>query len=65
MKKQLRNDLLPKERLGGSHFSKMGSQTQRSPSEIVNQRLEDRPNVILNKRIRTSVAETRVCSQCF
>ncbi|TKY50776.1 hypothetical protein E2542_SST22282 [Spatholobus suberectus] len=59
LKKQLRNDLLPNERLGGSHFLKMGSQTHRSPSELVNQRLEDRPkNVILNKRIRTSVAET-------
>ncbi|RDX83388.1 hypothetical protein CR513_35686 [Mucuna pruriens] len=60
LKKQLRNDLLPNERLGGSHISKMGSQIHRSPSELVNQRLEDRPkNVILNKRIRTSVAETR------
>ncbi|KAK7343365.1 hypothetical protein VNO77_12041 [Canavalia gladiata] len=60
-KKQLRSELLPNERLGGSHFSKMGSQTHRSPSsELVNQRLEDRPkNVVLNKRIRTSVAETR------
>ncbi|XP_027365814.1 uncharacterized protein LOC113872452 isoform X2 [Abrus precatorius] len=38
----------------------MGTQTHRSPSDIVNQRLEDRPkNYILNKRIRTSVAETR------
>ncbi|KAL2947936.1 hypothetical protein AAZX31_20G098700 [Glycine max] len=38
----------------------MGSQTHRRPSELVNQRPENRPkNVILNKRIRTSVAETR------
>ncbi|KAG4984609.1 hypothetical protein JHK87_029358 [Glycine soja] len=60
IKKQLRNDLVPNERLGGSNFSKMGTQTHRSPSEFVNQRPEDRPkNVILNKRIRTSVAETR------
>ncbi|XP_027935578.1 uncharacterized protein LOC114190762 isoform X7 [Vigna unguiculata] len=60
LKKQLRNDLLPNERLGGSPFSKMGSQTHRNPSELVNQRLEDRPkNNFLNKRIRTSVAETR------
>nr|KYP69157.1 hypothetical protein KK1_008342 [Cajanus cajan] len=60
LKKQLRNDLLPNERPGGPHFSKMGNQTHRSSSELVNQRLEDRPmNVILNKRIRTSVAETR------
>ncbi|KAG5006562.1 hypothetical protein JHK82_024506 [Glycine max] len=49
-RKQLRNDLVPNERLGGSKFSKMGTQTHRSPSELVNQRPEDRPkNVILNK----------------
>ncbi|KAL2324029.1 hypothetical protein Fmac_023087 [Flemingia macrophylla] len=60
LKKQLRNDLLPNECLGGSHFSKMGNQTHRSSSELVNQRLEDRPkNVGLNKRIRTSFTETR------
>ncbi|XP_014513629.1 uncharacterized protein LOC106772023 isoform X7 [Vigna radiata var. radiata] len=60
LKKQLRNDLLPNERLGGLPFSKMGSQTHRNPSELVNQRLEDRTkNNLLNKRIRTSVAETR------
>ncbi|KAK7269689.1 hypothetical protein RIF29_22423 [Crotalaria pallida] len=55
--KQFINEKLPNERVGGSHFSKMRSQTQRSPSAFVNQRLEDRPkNVVLNKRIRTSVA---------
>ncbi|RZB91317.1 Chromatin structure-remodeling complex protein SYD [Glycine soja] len=49
-RKQLQNDLVPNERLGGSKFSKMGTQTHRSPSELVNQRPEDRPkNVILNK----------------
>ncbi|CAL0300261.1 unnamed protein product [Lupinus luteus] len=38
----------------------MRSQTQRSPSEHVNQRLEDRPNnVVMNKRIRASVADIR------
>ncbi|XP_019428234.1 PREDICTED: uncharacterized protein LOC109336227 isoform X1 [Lupinus angustifolius] len=38
----------------------MRSQTQQSPSEHVNQRLEDRPsNVVLNKRIRASVADIR------
>ncbi|KAE9611814.1 hypothetical protein Lalb_Chr06g0166431 [Lupinus albus] len=59
-KEQLRNEKLPNERLGGSHFSKMRSQTQRSPSKLVNQRVEDRPeNLILNKRIRASVADIR------
>ncbi|OIW12967.1 hypothetical protein TanjilG_15416 [Lupinus angustifolius] len=59
-KEQLRNEKLPNERLGGSHFSKMRSQTQRSPSKLVNQRVEDIPeNVILNKRIRAPVADIR------
>ncbi|RYQ93492.1 hypothetical protein Ahy_B09g099768 isoform D [Arachis hypogaea] len=65
MKKQLRNEILTNERLGGGpHFLKMGSQTHRNPSEHVNQRLEDRPkNVILNKRIRTSATEIRAEGQ--
>ncbi|KAJ1436271.1 hypothetical protein SESBI_04302 [Sesbania bispinosa] len=63
-KKQLRNELLPNERVGGSQFSKIGNLTHRSPSELMNQSLEDRPkNVILNKRIRTSVAEIRAEGQ--
>ncbi|CAL0316459.1 unnamed protein product [Lupinus luteus] len=59
-KGQHRNEKLPNERLGGSHCSKMRSQIQRSPSKLVNRRVEDIPeNVILNKRIRASVADIR------
>ncbi|MED6133427.1 hypothetical protein PIB30_028083 [Stylosanthes scabra] len=65
MKKQLRNEILTNERLGGGpHFLKMGSQTHRNPSEHVNQRPVDKPkNVILNKRVRTSAAEIRAEGQ--
>ena len=46
----------------GALNSKIGTQIYRNPTELVNQRVEDRPkNVLLNKRVRTSVAETRVC----
>lgn len=61
-KKQQRNEQLSNERSGSSSL-KMGNQMHRNPSDIVHQKLEDRSkNVILNKRVRTSVAETRVCS---
>nr|GEU39969.1 hypothetical protein [Tanacetum cinerariifolium] len=44
----------------GALNSKTGTQIYRNPTELVNQRVEDRPkNVLLNKRVRTSVAETR------
>ncbi|GJZ26044.1 hypothetical protein Tco_0570297 [Tanacetum coccineum] len=44
----------------GALNSKTGAQIYRNPAELVNQRVEDRPkNVLLNKRVRTSVAETR------
>nr|XP_027189598.1 uncharacterized protein LOC101491556 isoform X3 [Cicer arietinum] len=63
-KKQFQNELLPNEMMSGSHLSKLGSQTHQSPTELANQRLEDRPkNVILNKRIRTSAAEIQAEGQ--
>ncbi|KAF7820425.1 uncharacterized protein G2W53_025880 [Senna tora] len=63
-KKQVRNEMLPNERLGGSNLLKMGGQIHRSPSELVNQRMEDRPkNVTLNKRVRTPAAEIRAEGQ--
>ncbi|KAL3523657.1 hypothetical protein ACH5RR_016491 [Cinchona calisaya] len=59
-KKQQRNELLTNERSGGPNL-KMGNLMHRSPSDLVHQKLEDRSkNLILNKRVRTSVAETRV-----
>ncbi|XP_070031362.1 uncharacterized protein [Nicotiana tomentosiformis] len=58
-KKQQRNDQLTNERLGGSSM-KMGTQIHRGPSDPVTQKIEERPkNSTLNKRVRTSVAETR------
>ncbi|KAI4347878.1 hypothetical protein L6164_008655 [Bauhinia variegata] len=64
LKKQHRNEILMNERLGGSNLSKMGNQTCRSPSELMNQKLEDRhKNIILNKRVRTSIAEIRAEGQ--
>lgn len=60
-KKPQRNELLPNDQAGALN-SKIGTQIYRNPIEVVNQRVEDRPkNVLLNKRVRTSVAETRVC----
>ncbi|KAA8539132.1 hypothetical protein F0562_025824 [Nyssa sinensis] len=58
-KKKQRNELLTNERSGGSNL-KMGAQLHRNPLDLVTQRLEDRAkNVVLNKRVRTSVAETQ------
>lgn len=58
---QQRNELLTNERSSGSNM-KTGSQIHRNPSELGSQKFDDRPkNVLLNKRLRTSMAETRVC----
>lgn len=59
-KKQQRGELLTNERSGGSNL-KIGNQIHRSSSDIVSHKMEDRPkNVILNKRVRTSMADTRI-----
>lgn len=51
--------MLTNERSGGSNFLKTGTQIQRY---LLAQRTEDKPkNVVLNKRVRSSVAETKVC----
>lgn len=58
-KKPQRNELVTNEQVGALN-SKIGTQIYRNPTELVNQRVEDRPkNVLMNKRVRTSVAETR------
>lgn len=58
-KKPQRNDTMTNDQPGALN-SKTGTQTYRNPTELVNQRVEDRPkNVLLNKRVRTSIAETR------
>ncbi|CAI9273175.1 unnamed protein product [Lactuca saligna] len=55
-KKPQRNELVNNDQAGGLN-TKIGTQIYRNPTELVNQ---DRPkNVLLNKRVRTSVAETR------
>ncbi|XP_031115676.1 uncharacterized protein LOC116019553 [Ipomoea triloba] len=58
-KKPLRNEALTNERSGSSNL-KMGTQVHRGLSDQVTLKTEDRTkNVSLNKRVRTSVAETR------
>ncbi|CAI9767510.1 unnamed protein product [Fraxinus pennsylvanica] len=58
-KKQHRNVLLTNDRSASSN-SKMGTQMIRSPAELVAHKFEDGPkNIVLNKRLRTSIAETR------
>ncbi|KAL7148114.1 hypothetical protein ABFS83_06G156300 [Erythranthe nasuta] len=58
-KQQQRNEILTNERSSGSNL-KSGSLMHRNPSEFGNQKFDDRPkNGGVNKRLRTSVAETR------
>ncbi|KAK6156273.1 hypothetical protein DH2020_010521 [Rehmannia glutinosa] len=58
--KRQRNELSTNERSSGSTL-KTGSQMHGNPSDSGNQKVDDRPkNVVLNKRIRTSMAEARV-----
>ncbi|KAI3470617.1 hypothetical protein Pfo_027280 [Paulownia fortunei] len=58
-KQQQRNEMLTNERSSGSTL-KIGSLIHRNPTEFGSQKFDDRPkNVGLNKRVRTSVAETR------
>lgn len=62
LRKQQRNDLLPNEKSVGLNTLKMGTQIHRSSPDLVTQRLEDRTkNVVMNKRVRTSMADMRVC----
>ncbi|KAF9676557.1 hypothetical protein SADUNF_Sadunf08G0014400 [Salix dunnii] len=59
-KNQQRNEMLMNERSGGSNFLKTGTQIHRNPSDLGTQRLEDRTKtIVLNKRVRSSVAELR------
>lgn len=62
-KKRQRIDL-SSQRSSGINLIKAGSQIHRTPHDTMTQRLEDRAkNAVLNKRIRTSVADQRVCIQ--
>jgi hypothetical protein len=61
-KKRPCRDLSSSERSGGVNLAKMGSQIHRNSHDTVTQRLEDRTKSIgLNKRVRTSAADVRVC----
>ncbi|THG08854.1 hypothetical protein TEA_017880 [Camellia sinensis var. sinensis] len=58
-KKQQRNEFSTNERSGGLNL-KMGTQIHRNPPDLAAQRITDRAkNAVLNKRVRTSVAETQ------
>ncbi|KAM7532274.1 hypothetical protein LguiB_035684 [Lonicera macranthoides] len=62
-KKKQCNELSKTERTGGLDL-KMGNHVYRSAPDTLVQKLEDRPkNVLLSKRVRTSVAETRADCQ--
>lgn len=66
LRKQQRNDLLPNEKSVGLNSLKMGTQIHRSSPDLVTQRLEDRTkNVVMNKRVRTSMADVWVCIENF
>lgn len=58
-KKQQRNEVITPERSACLNL-KMGIQINQNSPDLVTQKLEDRPKtVLLNKRVRTSVAEAR------
>lgn len=60
-KKRQRSDI-SSERTSGVNIAKMGGQIHRNGHDLLTQRLEDRPKSMgLNKRVRTSVADLRVC----
>ncbi|KAL0340657.1 UNVERIFIED_CONTAM: hypothetical protein Sradi_4582500 [Sesamum radiatum] len=57
-KQQQRNDMITNERSGST--LKIGSLVHRNPTEFGSQKFDERPKSVgLNKRLRTSVAETR------
>lgn len=63
-KQQQRNEILGNERSSGA--LKIGSLIPRNPTEFGSQKFDDRPkNGGVNKRLRTSVAETRVRNCTF
>lgn len=62
-KKRQRSDLSSSERSSGITLVKLGSQVHRNSHDTINQRLEDKAKSVgLNKRVRTAVADVRVCT---
>lgn len=49
------------ERSGGGGMLRMGSQIHQNPPDVVNQKMDERTKNVLNKRVRTSIADVRVC----
>lgn len=61
-KKRQRTDLLSIDKTGGSSLLKMAAQPPRNSLDLTAQRLEDKAKSAgMNKRIRTSAGELRVC----
>lgn len=62
-RKQQRTEVITNERSSGLNLLKIGNQSSRNPGELVSPKMEERTkNVVLKKRVRTSVAEIRVCT---
>ena len=60
-KKTQRNELMTHDQAGALN-SKIGTQIYRNHTQVVNQRVEDRPkNVLLKKHVHISIAKPRVC----
>lgn len=60
-RKRQRNEL-SSEKPGSANLLKMGGQAHQIPAEVASSRLEDRTkNAVPNKRVRSSMAEVRVC----
>ncbi|XP_065865954.1 uncharacterized protein [Euphorbia lathyris] len=60
LKKRQRSEHLSNERSNGGTMTKMGNQVRRNTQDNMGQRLEDRAKSVgLNKRVRSSVADTR------
>lgn len=54
------------ERSSGLNLLKIGSQFPRNPVDHANQRVEEKTkNAVLSKRVRSSVAEIKVCMRKF
>ncbi|MCL7035545.1 hypothetical protein MKW94_029911 [Papaver nudicaule] len=46
------------ERSGGGGMLKMGTQIHKNPPDVVNQKMEERTKNVLNRRVRTSIADS-------
>lgn len=61
-KRRSRNEAQTSEKPGSSNLLKMGSQIHQSSSDIANVRQEERTKLAIpNRRVRSSMAEVRVC----